>query len=328
MPPARLLLISPLIAASIALAAPLSAQTSTDPEMLKTASEEFDAGRRAYKLKDFSAAAIHFENAFRDAPRPEPLRMAIRSRKEAGDLARAATLCVRARTLYPGDAETQKTVDKVLGEAAPRLHRVMVSCEPACSIALDGRLVLDDRVAGQELFTSPGAHSIVVGWGPNRSESRSVEATEGTASELRFTEPKPSEPPPPKPVVTTTPPPPAGSKKLSPIVFWAGVGVTAALGGVTIWSGLDTRVNPGPDTVRRKCVGLGADCPEYQDGLASERRTNYLLAGTAGAAVLTGVIGWFFTDWGRTKGRAPSQGAAVVPWAGARGGGVVGSAQF
>jgi len=328
MSPTRLLMLSPLIA-WLALAMPAVAQTPTDPEKLKTASEEFDAGRRAYKQKDFAAAAIHFENAFRDAPRPEPLRMAIRSRREAGDLARAATLCVRARTLYPDDAETQKTVDKILGEATPRLHRVNVSCEPACTIALDGRLVLDDRVAGQELFAAAGSHTIVVGWGPNRSESRNFEAGEGTSSELRFTETRPSELPAPKPVVTPPPAPAAESKKLPQIVFWAGVGATAALGAATLWSGLDARANPGPDTVRRNCVGLGTDCPEYQDGLASERRTNYLLAGTAGAAVLTGVVGWFFTDWGRRERRqVPAQGAAVMPWAGSHGAGLVGSAQF
>ncbi|MFW5739668.1 MAG: hypothetical protein ACOC1F_04820, partial [Myxococcota bacterium] len=64
-----------------------------DPEKLKLAAEEFDAGRRAYKLEHYARAATHFENAFRDAPSPQALRMAIRARKEAGHLARAATLC-------------------------------------------------------------------------------------------------------------------------------------------------------------------------------------------------------------------------------------------
>ena len=34
-------------------------------------------------------AAVHFESAFRDAPRAETLRLAMRARRDAGQLARA-----------------------------------------------------------------------------------------------------------------------------------------------------------------------------------------------------------------------------------------------
>src|SRR6476659_5337969 len=67
-----------------------------DAERLKTAAEEFDAGRRAFKLKDF-------ENADRDAPSPEALQSAIRGRKEAGQNARALTLCAWGLSRYPTD---------------------------------------------------------------------------------------------------------------------------------------------------------------------------------------------------------------------------------
>ena len=85
-----------------------------DAERLKTAAEEFDAGRRAFKLKDFENAAIHFENADRDAPSPEALQSAIRGRKEAGQNARALTLCAWGLSRYPND--------KAFGEYA-RHHR-------------------------------------------------------------------------------------------------------------------------------------------------------------------------------------------------------------
>ena len=63
-----------------------------------------DRGRRAYLAKDFEQAAVHFENAYRDAPRAETLRLAIRARRDAKQLARAATLAAIAQQRYPDDA--------------------------------------------------------------------------------------------------------------------------------------------------------------------------------------------------------------------------------
>src|SRR6185437_13102512 len=72
-------------------------------ERIKTASEEFDKGRRAYLAGAYVEAAIHFENAYHDAPRPEPLRSAIRARMAAHDDARAATLASLASVRYGTD---------------------------------------------------------------------------------------------------------------------------------------------------------------------------------------------------------------------------------
>ncbi len=94
------------------------------------------------------------------------------------------------------------------------------------------------------------------------------------------------------------------------MIFLVGAGLTAVAGGITIWSGLDTQNNPGKDTVREACVGQGEDCPEYQDGLKRQRRTNVLLGVTGGLAVVTGVIGVFFTDW---RGKKTEQ-ASVEPF--------------
>ena len=73
---AGLLLVSTTLSGASVAAAP-------EADRLKTAAEEFDAGRRSYKIKDFENAAAHFENADRDAPSPEALQSAMRARKEA-----------------------------------------------------------------------------------------------------------------------------------------------------------------------------------------------------------------------------------------------------
>jgi len=84
----------------------------------------------------------------------------------------------------------------------------------------------------------------------------------------------------------------------SPAVFVTGLVVTLGVGGTTIWSGFDTIDNPGEATVRGACAGKGTDCPEYQEGLANQTRTNVLIGVTAGTALLTGIIGIGVTDWG------------------------------
>jgi hypothetical protein len=298
-------LVLPLIAFSISAAGgsarDAQAQGATaDPEKLQFAAEEFDSGRRAYKLGDFARAASHFENANRDAPSSQALRMAIRSRDEAGHHARAATLCVIALSMYADDTETVQLARRVLEQRGPQLYKVTVECEPACSLSLDGRLVRDDASTRQVIFTSEGAHTLVAGWPGNRSLSKAVEGTGGGSTVLSFEAPVVKQEPvaagPPaasEPVVVES-----SSGKASPTLFWLGAGAVALFGGATIWSGIDTLNNPGPEKVKEACVGQGTSCPEYQDGLDKQARTNYLLLSTGVGVASVTVIGLFFTDWG------------------------------
>src|SRR5215471_2414531 len=94
-----------------------------DAERLKAAAEEFDSGRRSFKIKDFENAAVHFENADRDAPSPEALQSAIRARKEAGHTARAATLAALAQSRYPTDKSLGDYAKQVLSESERLLYR-------------------------------------------------------------------------------------------------------------------------------------------------------------------------------------------------------------
>jgi len=292
----------------LALAGPLTAmmppdaraQSTMDPEKLKFAAEEFDAGRRAYKSGDFPRAASHFETAFRDAPSPQALRMAIRSRNEAGHYARAATLCVRAQSLYPDDAETIQLAQRILKESAPKLYKVTIECEPACTVLVDGRLVRDDAATRQVIFTPGGKHTLVAGWDQSRKLSKDVDGVAGESAVLSFEAP-PEEV---KPAVPTAKPvetikiEEVSSGKASPTLFWLGAAVTGAFAGLTVASGIDTLNSPGKDTVREACVGQGTSCPEYRDGLDKQSRTNYLLASTVVGVASVSVIGLFFTDWG------------------------------
>lgn len=319
---ARLTFALPL-ALAVAWAVPARAEDPPpSPERLKAAAEEFDRGRRAYLAKDFEQAAVHFENAFRDAPRAETLRLAIRARREAEQPARAATLAAVALERYENDAATSQLARTTLGAVAPELQEYVIECAPECAVAADGRVVSQSDARHMRIFLDPGPHELGVSFRKGGSVARRVEARKGGKETLTF-EPPPEAPSPPPvtpPPVTpppVTPPPPAkaSGKPLGPAVFFVAAGVTVAAGAATVVSGIDAQNNPGVDAVRRACAGKDESCPLYQEGKSAELRTNVLLGVTAGAALVTGVVGLFFTDWGggRTTGARPGPTVGVAP---------------
>jgi hypothetical protein len=277
-------------------------------DRIRSAAAEYDAGRRAFIERKFEEAAIHFENAYHDAPRAEALRNAIRARREAKQYARAATLAALAQTVYADDQTTMVVVHDALTEASPKLHRLVATCAPACGIVADGRAITLENATKTTLFLDPGSHTLVVSFGEDRSLERKIVAKAGGHEELTFDAPAPAAAPPPPPSVvappvTTVPPPaaPEHRKPLGPAVFFVGAGLTAVGIAATTISGIDAINNPGQDKVRSECVGLGERCGAYQDGRDAQARTNVFLGITAGVAVVTAVVGIFFTDWSSSK---------------------------
>lgn len=313
-----------VVGGALLLPAPLTA-APPNAERLRSAAEEFDAGRRAYSAREFENAAVHFENADRDAPSADALVAAIRSRHEAGQLARAAMLAVSGRSRYPEDKGLTDLANRIVPEANGRLQRIVVRCSPECTLVVDDRLVPVPIATENTLYVDPGSHTLVAGWSGDRHVTRSVSASVGGTAEFSLTAPAvvsasgpvaPNEPN--RLEVRGDAPVDHGSSEssgLSPMVFWVGLGATAVLGGVTIWSGVDTLRNPGPDTVREICRDQDpTDCASLLDqGKAHENRTNVLIAGTALVGIGTGIIGLFFTDWGGSK--KSDTGKAFVPFA-------------
>ena len=289
------------------------AQAGNDAAKIRIAAEEYDAGRRAFMDKDYETAALHFENADRDAPSAGALRLAIRARKEAHHSARAATLSELAIRRYPADDVTTKLAEETLKELTPSLLKVDVRCDPACSLVVDDRAPFNEASQQQVVYLDPGAHSISATWPGRQGASAPVEGSKGTFREVVL------HPGPPvtqavpavvQPHASAVQPPAAHESGISPGFFYAGAGLTVALAAVTVWSGLDTRSNPGPDRVEKECVNLGESCAAYQDGLASQRRTNILIGSTVGMAAVTGVLA-LVTRWKGSES-APSSGGATT----------------
>ena len=280
------------------------ADDSPSAERIKAAAEEFDRGRRAYLAKDFEQAAGHFENAFRDAPSKETLRLAIRARRDAKQPARAATLAAVAQDKYGSDAPTMQLAKETLAEAGPELSEYLVRCASPCTIAADNRVVSQTDALEHRVFLDPGPHDLGVSFQQGGSVSRRVDGKKGTSTPLAF-EPAPAEPATaasgPSTPERPTPPLQRSDKPLGPVAFFVAAGVTVAAGVATTVSGIATENDPGPDAVRRACAGQGESCPLYQKGQDAETRTNILLGVTIGAALVTGVIGLFFTQWSSSR---------------------------
>ncbi len=309
------------VLATAALFVPHVARADGAPsaERIKSAAAEYDSGRRAFTDGKFEEAAIHFENAYHDAPNAQTLRNAMRARKQAGQLARAATLALLAQSRYSDDDATTKVVKEMLAEARPKLFELTVNCDPDCGVAADGRAVSLEDAKKFAFFLQPGPHKVVVSWVGDRSKELAVSAKEGKSQDFTLQAP----PLPPKVVAgggtggatggTTTPP---STKPFGPAVFFVSLGLTAVAGGFLIWSGVDTLNNPGTDAVRQGCVGQGESCPLYQQGLDEQLRTNVLIAVTAGMGAITLVVGAFLTQWSSPKveqGAPPPATAKLQP---------------
>jgi len=264
----------------------------------------------------YEEAAIHFENAFHDAPRAEALRNAIRARKDAKQFARAATLAALAERAYADDATTMVVVHDTLSDATPKLERISLDCSPKCGVASDGRVLSLEDVAHFVFFLDPGPHDVVVSWEGDRTKQIKVDAKAGGRLEWKLDAPAPVAPTPPPVVVQPAEPPKeqphaTSTKPFGPAIFFIGAGLTVVGGVVTILSGIDTQNNPGAAAVQQDCVGQGESCTQYQEGRSKQLRTNILLGSTIGVGVLTGVVGLFFTQWSHAP--TPARSSAFSP---------------
>lgn len=306
------------------------------PAQVRSAAEAFDRGREAYKTDDFVEAAEQFESADSNAPSAAALELAIRARDKAGQLDRAATLAALALARHPDDPNIQKIAPSIVERAKAELFQLDIKCDEACDVTVGGKITPGRRATDRTVFLAPGHYNVRAGWSNDRSASKSVDGNRGEVGSLEFRAPE--SPVASAPVVSAVTPAAsdkapdegaqASSGKLPKTVFWVGVGVTAALGATTLWSGIDTQNNPGPDRVRDACKSVDAsgahssECDSlYNEGVDKQHRTNLLLGVTAGVGVATAVVGAFFTNWGGSK-KADTQeakkvrpdGFSVEPW--------------
>ncbi len=298
-------------------ATPPTSASLPGADQIQFAAREHDLGYRAYMSKLYDEAATHFENAFFAAPNPAELRSAVRARRDAGALARAATLAAIGERRFPADPATGTLAEATIAMALPRVQEVLIASSAEYSVAVDEKIVAVDKVKETRLFVDPGDHQLLVSWSDGRTTRVTLDAKAGASQTLQLEPPaaEPAPPPPsappevapvPPPVLTPAPllppPPPSTSKPFGPPVFIAAAGLTAVGVGISIWSRIYAEQNPGTAAVQVGCAqqGQGTSCKLYQEGLSNEHRSDAIIGVTAGVAAATAVVGLFFTRWSPT----------------------------
>ncbi len=296
-------------------------------DAVKKAAAAFDAGRANLKLEEYDVAASNFERADALVQNPRVLLLAIQAREAAGHLARAATLAALAMQRYPDDARFEST-QELVRRAMTELSKVKVTCAEPCTLLIGTRIVHGQPNQKRFLFLDSGDYQIRAAFEGDRSSVQSYRANAGESGALHFDSPEraPASDYDAKPGFADPPSsssdgfeldmgkPDEPTSGLPPAVFWSSVAVTGVLAGVSTWSGIDTQNNPGPDRIKAECTREeGSDCALYQEGLDKQTRTNVLWGVTAGAAVISAVIGAAFTDWSDDDKTAKS-GPGLKPW--------------
>lgn len=262
-----------------------------------SAGRAFADGQAAQLEGDYDHAAQSFELAYSIAPSKEALRSAVRARKLADQLARAAMLAEVLAAQYADDITSTKLAGEILAEAKSKLARVTVTCDVKCTLAIGGRAVSLAAATTHVMYAPAGRHTLELGFDDNVGTTRDVIAVVGEDREVRVDRPSKKLDAAPVPVVTAAPPvvvptsrPVAESRGLSPAVVIVGGVVTLGLAGATLWSGLDVRKAKDAYVANPTHAG-------FEDGRSKQLRTNLLLGGSVVAGVATAAIAVWWTRW-------------------------------
>ena len=271
-----------IAALALAYTTPAGAQTTRDDE----ARTAYDAGAASYEAKDFTRAAVLFAHADDLAPNPLVLKLALAAATQAGEPILGMTLVLRAEARAV-DGSVADVARKARGSFEGRVGIVRIAClaRGTCHARVGEARAGD----GESLVVLPG--EVDVAFEGNASRVRVVAVAGGV---VRVTEPAPT-PVAAAPLERSVPralaPSPPSHGGLAPGFFWGGLVLSAALGGATIASAVDTGA-------KHDGYIAGPRLSDARDqGIAAQTRTNVLLGGTIAVAVVTAVVGVFFTRW-------------------------------
>jgi hypothetical protein len=198
----------------------------------------------------------------------------------------------------PWIGNNRKALEQALAVIGQHVGTVEVmSNVPGTEILVDGRLV-GALPLRRPLRLSGGTSMLQAradGYVPSQ---RPVTVVPGQLSRESFTllpvskapaVPAPA-PPPAFVEAPAAPPPPPPSPLQSKWTFIGTATATAVVGGLALWSGLDTL------SARDRYVANSTEAG-YRDGISREKRTNWLIGGTAVLGAATLGLGLFVTRW-------------------------------
>jgi hypothetical protein len=284
-------------------AAPIESGKSPTPEERKRAATAYDRAVRLFDAAKYADAARAFLEADQLAPNSEALSSAIASARSANDHLLVVEVAERAMARESADPRLAGAARAALSEAEAHLARVELQCRPApCSLLIEGAPV----DAGRH-YLLPGTYLFAASYAaPNEPVEQRTSLEAGSLYNISLSA-RPaasaeSRPAPPRLVPSHTVEaqgPPSGHeslarKPLKPWTLYVGTGVTVALGGITVWSGLDALSRADHYKATRTVS-------DRSRATASIRRTDWLLVGTALAAGASVFAAVRLVDFGPDK---------------------------
>lgn len=251
---------------------------------ISAAADAFSRAQQAELRGDYAEAAQLYALADQIAPAPEALRSAASAAHRADMDATAATYAAELLERDAVDPASRAVAEEILRDTEGSLARVVAECAPACRLLVDGRIATRNASEEHVIYVRPGERRISATFeGGQRADVPPVQLAAGQRQDLEFEAPEPAE---------AEGGEGGGRRGLTPWIFASGLTLTAAAGGLSIWSGMKTL--DAHDRYDR----TAPDAREmYDEGQRLELRTNVLLGVTAGFAAGTVVLG-VLTDFG------------------------------
>lgn len=291
--------LSALLIASITHPATAQGAAECDLTPRECGRRAFDAGVAAFKTEDFATALEQFRRAYdiqqhpivvfnlglAEAKMKLPLEAVEHFEQLLQDPAADAELKTRAKA----------ELELAQGMVASVSVEFLGSDRASPSIQLR---VGEQSVSGvaPSIRVNPGKYHVSVRVDGKQVVSRDVELATSErfrlAVDQRGAVTTPAQAEAPRDARTT------GRDGLSPVWAYVGAGLTVVLGGVTLWSGLDTQSAVQDFDEREASLPESEAQNLLDEGHAKETRTNILIGATSVVGVTTLVLAAFFVDWG------------------------------
>ncbi len=259
--------------------------SAADPNSRAEAGKEFRRGEAAFKSGAYADAADAFERAYAIAPNPAALFNAAEARAKAGQLARAARLYVRVLADKGTAPRDRRDATQRMTELSAKLARIAVVATGGESVTIDG-----EAAAPDDTYADPGDH-VVGAVFPSGPVTRKINAPAGVRTPGGDRAGHRGGAGPTAPVSLLRPWSSSPRRSRSrPRGSSVGAGVSVALGGATVASGLDANAARAAYDKAPSKAGLEA-------GYGKVTRTNVLLVSAIVAGVTTGALGIFAVRW-------------------------------
>ena len=296
----------PLLAVLLVLCTAAPAWADEDPRV--GAREAYARGGAAHDRGDHETAAREFARADELVPSNAAIEAALDAAVLSRDIKLCLSIIARAEA-RPLDERASHALAQAKRAMAPLTGTIVVVCAGAqqCTVALDGDPSVDAR---RPIAAARGAHHLRVERDgrvqlanielPSEREATVAEST--PAPPPAWQAPVAQEPVAAKPATTPT----AGGYRVASLVTG---GLSLAVGGITLWSGLDTldthrafdAAHCGPGAAAGTVPG--ADCGALADsGQSAQLRTNVLLVSSLTLALAAVAIELFLVPKPSAKG--------------------------